>query len=65
MMYYLLIGLIMGLINVYCVKANVEKEFEGECKVWIYLCDLWIILLNVVLWPITLLEYVMKIINLR
>ena len=62
MLLYLLIGLLFGLINVIRDMDAIASNFDGDEEVWFWVCIAWIIILNVILWPITVIETVIKLV---
>lgn len=62
MLLYLLIGSIIGVLNVIHDYNAITSNFNKNEEVWFLVCIVWIIILNAVLWPITLIETVTKLI---
>lgn len=62
MLLYLLIGSIIGVLNVIRDYNAITSNFNKNEEVWFLVCIVWIIILNAVLWPITLIETVTKLI---
>lgn len=62
MLLYLLIGLVFGVLNIIRDMDAIESNFDKNERVWFYVCILWITLLNMVLWPITLIEVIIKLV---
>jgi hypothetical protein len=62
MLLYLLIGLIIGALNAIRDYNAIASNFNRNEEVWFLVCIVWLIALNVILWPITLIETAIKLV---